>query len=72
MGGDVLVLGLEVLPLHKVGVADVESGLAEGASIEIFRFDSGHVTCVSWDLRDGFLFIDSLKLVIDFFGDVTG
>jgi hypothetical protein len=33
MGGDVLMFGLEVLALHEVRVADVESGFSEGASI---------------------------------------
>lgn len=65
------MLGFEVLSLHEVRVADVESGLAESASVKVFGLDGGNVSGISWDLGDCFLLVNSLELVIDFFGDVA-
>lgn len=61
------MLCFEVLSLHEVRVADIESGLAEGVSIEVLRLDGGNVSGISWDLGDGFLLVDCLELVINFF-----
>lgn len=71
MGGNILMFGLEVLSFHEVRVADVESGFAEGASVKVFGLDGGNVSGISWDLGDSFLLVDSLELIVDFFGDVA-
>lgn len=71
MRGDILMLGLKVLSLHVAGVADVECGLSEGISIEIFRFDGLDITRISWDLRDSFLLVHWLELIVYFFGNVA-
>jgi hypothetical protein len=65
------MLGFEVLSLHEVGISHIQSGLAEGAAVEVLWLNGRHVSCVSGDLRDCFLLIDGLKLVVYFFGDVA-
>lgn len=71
MRGDILMLGLKVLSLHVVGVANVERGLSEGIPVEILRLDGLNVTRISWDLRDAFLLVHWLELVVYFFGNVA-
>lgn len=69
--GDILMLGLKVLSLDIAGVADVEGGLPEGATIEVFRFDGRDVTSVSRNLGDTVLLVHCLELVVYFFRDVA-
>lgn len=65
------MLGLKVLSLNIAGVADVEGGLPEGATIEVFRFDGRDVTSVPRDLGNAVLLVHCLELVVYFFGDVA-
>lgn len=65
------MLGLKVLSLHVVRVADVEGGLPEGAAIEVFWLDGRDVASVSRDLGNTILLVHCLELVVYFFGDVA-
>ncbi len=56
-GGDIFISGLEVLSLDVAIGVDVECGFAEGAAVEIFWFDGGDVSCVSWYFSVGRLVV---------------
>ncbi len=71
VGGDVFVLSFEVLALHEVRIAHIEGGLAEGVPVEVFRFYGGHVSGITRDLGYGFLLVDCLELVVNFFWQVA-
>lgn len=72
MAGDVFVFSFIVLSFDIVGVVDVEGGFSEGAAIEILWFYGLDIASVTGDLSQGGLFVERLRLVVHFCGDVTG
>lgn len=71
VGGDVFILCLEVLTLHVGSVTDFQRGLPKGVAVEVFRFYRMDVPCVARNLRNSFLLVDCLKLLVYLFRKVT-
>lgn len=71
MGGDILMFGFEVLSLHIVLINNVERSFAEGITVQIFRFDGGDISGISWNFGDPIFGLDLLELIVYFFGDVA-